>query len=591
MSWFGVGARRKSGAVSRGVSYSSSPLLASKTPPWRSKFLVALVGLGSCVLVGRALTIQIVNKQFYLDQGEKRYAHELELPASRGRITDRHGALLAASVSVPSIWAIPKDVQATREQKRQLARLLGLPPAELERKLGDPNARFAWLQRQVDEPVWQQVQALGIKGVYQTREYRRKYPEGEAAAHLVGFTSVEDRGQEGIELAFQKDLQGRDGSRMVVKDRLGRVVEAIGEQVDPSNGRDMQLAVDAKVQFFAYQRVRDAVAEHKAKAGSVVVLDVQTGEVLALANYPSFDPGDRRNLTGAQLRNRALTDTFEPGSTMKPFIAAWALESGRVTPDTPIQTAPGYISITGSTIRDTHAYGVLSVAQVIQKSSNVGVVKMAMQMQPREMWELYSQVGFGQKPQLQFPGAVTGRLRPYKTWRPIEQATMSYGYGLSASLFQLARAYTVFARDGELIPASMLKQGLPQAGYRVLKPETAQAVRAMLRLAAGPGGTAPKAQTIGYSVGGKTGTAYKQEGKEYATNKYRAWFVGMAPIDKPRIVVAVMVDEPNNGVYYGGDVAAPVFSQVVQQTLRMLGVAPDLDVKPQIVTTAVPESF
>ena len=591
MSWFGVGARRKSGAVSRGVSYSSSPLLASKTPPWRSKFLVALVGLGSCVLVGRALTIQIVNKQFYLDQGEKRYAHELELPASRGRITDRHGALLAASVSVPSIWAIPKDVQATREQKRQLARLLGLPPAELERKLGDPNARFAWLQRQVDEPVWQQVQALGIKGVYQTREYRRKYPEGEAAAHLVGFTSVEDRGQEGIELAFQKDLQGRDGSRMVVKDRLGRVVEAIGEQVDPSNGRDMQLAVDAKVQFFAYQRVRDAVAEHKAKAGSVVVLDVQTGEVLALANYPSFDPGDRRNLTGAQLRNRALTDTFEPGSTMKPFIAAWALESGRVTPDTPIQTAPGYISITGSTIRDTHAYGVLSVAEVIQKSSNVGVVKMAMQMQPREMWELYSQAGFGQKPQLQFPGAVTGRLRPYKTWRPIEQATMSYGYGLSASLFQLARAYTVFARDGELIPASMLKQGLPQAGYRVLKPETAQAVRAMLRLAAGPGGTAPKAQTIGYSVGGKTGTAYKQEGKEYATNKYRAWFVGMAPIDKPRIVVAVMVDEPNNGVYYGGDVAAPVFSQVVQQTLRMLGVAPDLDVKPQIVTTAVPESF
>ena len=591
MSWFGVGARRKSGAVSRGVSYSSSPLLASKTPPWRSKFLVALVGLGSCVLVGRALTIQIVNKQFYLDQGEKRYAHELELPASRGRITDRHGALLAASVSVPSIWAIPKDVQATREQKRQLARLLGLPPAELERKLGDPNARFAWLQRQVDEPLWQQVQALGIKGVYQTREYRRKYPEGEAAAHLVGFTSVEDRGQEGIELAFQKDLQGRDGSRMVVKDRLGRVVEAIGEQVDPSNGRDMQLAVDAKVQFFAYQRVRDAVAEHRAKAGSVVVLDVQTGEVLALANYPSFDPGDRRNLTGAQLRNRALTDTFEPGSTMKPFIAAWALESGRVTPDTPIQTAPGYISITGSTIRDTHAYGVLSVAQVIQKSSNVGVVKMAMQMQPREMWELYSQAGFGQKPQLQFPGAVTGRLRPYKTWRPIEQATMSYGYGLSASLFQLARAYTVFARDGELIPASMLKQGLPQAGYRVLKPETAQAVRAMLRLAAGPGGTAPKAQTIGYSVGGKTGTAYKQEGKEYATNKYRAWFVGMAPIDKPRIVVAVMVDEPNNGVYYGGDVAAPVFSQVVQQTLRMLGVAPDLDVKPQIVTTAVPESF
>ena len=583
--------RRKAGATARSVSYSSSPLLASKTPPWRSKFLVALVGLGSCVLLGRAVHIQIVGNRFYLDQGEKRYAHELELPASRGRITDRHGALLATSVAVPSVWAIPKDVLATIAQKRQLAKLLGVPALELEKKLADPNARFAWLKRQVEEPVWQQVQALGIKGIYQTREYRRKYPEGESAAHLVGFTDVEDRGQEGIELAFQKELQGRDGSRMVVKDRLGRVVEAIGDQVDPSNGQDIELSVDAKVQFFAYQRVRDAVAEHKAKAGSVVVLDVQTGEVLALANYPSFNPAERRNLTGAQLRNRALTDTFEPGSTMKPFIAALAMESGRVTPSTPIQTAPGSITISGSTIRDAHPYGLLSVAEVIQKSSNVGTVKMAMQMDRREMWELYSQVGFGQKPQLQFPGAVTGRLRPYKTWRPIEQATMSYGYGLSTSLFQLARAYTVFARDGEVIPVSMLEQAAPQSGYRVLKPETARAVREMLRLAAGPGGTAPKAQTIGYSVGGKTGTAYKQEGKDYSTNKYRAWFVGMAPIDKPRIVVAVMVDEPSNGQHYGGDVAAPVFSQVVQQTLRMMGVAPDLDVKPQIVTTAVQESF
>jgi cell division protein FtsI (penicillin-binding protein 3) len=583
--------RRNSGAAARSVSYSSSPLLASKTPPWRSKLLVALVGLGSCVLLGRAVHIQIIGNQFYLDEGEKRYAHELELPASRGRITDRNGALLATSVSVPSIWAIPKDVQATIGQKRQLAKLLGVPPLELERKLADPNARFAWLKRQVDEPVWQQVQALGLRGIYKTSEYRRKYPEGESAAHLVGFTNLEDHGQEGIELAFQKELEGRDGSRMVVKDRLGRVVEAIGDQVDPVNGLDIELAVDAKVQFFAYQRVRDAVAEHKAKAGSVVVLDVQTGEVLALANYPSFNPAERHNLSGAQLRNRALTDTFEPGSTMKPFIAAWALETGRVTPSTPIQTAPGFLTITGSTIRDAHPHGVLSVAEVIQKSSNVGVVKMAMQMQPREMWELYSQAGFGQKPQLQFPGAVTGRLRPYKTWRPIEQATMSYGYGLSTSLFQLARAYTVFARDGELIPASMLEQAKPQAGYRVLKPETARAVREMLRLAAGPGGTAPKAQTIGYSVGGKTGTAHKQEGKEYATNKYRAWFVGMAPIDKPRIVVAVMVDEPSNGVHYGGDVAAPVFSQVVQQTLRTLGVAPDLDVKPQIMTSAVQESF
>jgi cell division protein FtsI (penicillin-binding protein 3) len=434
--------------------------------------------------------------------------------------------------------------------------------------------------------------------VHQVPEYKRRYPEGEAAAHVVGFTNVEDKGQEGIELAFQRDLSGRDGTRRVIKDRLGRVVEDIGDSVQPVDGRDIELSIDSKVQFFAYQRIRDAVAANRAKAGSVVVLDAQSGQVLALANYPSFTPAERRNLTGAQLRNRALTDTFEPGSTMKPFIAAWALETGRVTPNTVIQTAPGTINITGSTIRDAHPHGALTVAEVIQKSSNVGTVKLAMQMQPREMWELYTQVGFGQKPQLAFPGAVTGRLRPYKTWRPVEQATMSYGYGLSASLFQIAHAYTVFARDGELIPMSLVKNnnepdGLTH-GIRVISPKTAQAVREMLHMVTGPGGTAPQAQAIGYSVGGKSGTAYKQEGKGYAEKKYRAWFVGMAPINKPRIIVAVMVDEPTGGKHFGGDVAGPVFSDLVQQTLRTLNVQPDLEVRPQIVSNAIPaeeESF
>jgi cell division protein FtsI (penicillin-binding protein 3) len=345
------------------------------------------------------------------------------------------------------------------------------------------------------------------------------------------------------------------------------------------------------VQFYAYQRIRDAVAQHKAKAGSVVVLDVQSGEVLALANYPSFNPGERRNLTGAQLRNRALTDTFEPGSTMKPFIAALALEKGLVKASTQIQTAPGRITIGGSTITDAHPHGVLSVTQVIQKSSNVGTVKLAMQMQPREMWDMYTQVGLGQRPQLPFPGVVSGKLRAHKTWKPIEQATMSYGYGLSTSLFQLARAYSVFARDGELVPVTLLKSEGDVAGIRVLQPQTAQAVRQMLHLATQSGGTAPKAQTMGYSVGGKTGTAHKQEGKGYADRKYRGFFVGVAPVDKPRIVVAVMIDEPSGGRYFGGDVAAPVFSATVQQTLRMLGVQPDMNVKPQIVVQAVEESF
>jgi cell division protein FtsI (penicillin-binding protein 3) len=590
----------RAGASARSVNYATSPLLASKTPPWRSRFVVVMIAFAFALLIGRAVYIQIIGTDFYLSEGDKRYARTLKLPASRGRILDRNGLVLATSVAAPSIWAIPKDFQADAAQRKALARLLDMTPAELgERTEGDTE--FAWLRRQVDEPVWEQVKALGVKGVHQVREYKRKYPEGEAAAHVIGFTNIEENGQEGIELAFQKDLQGRSGSRGVVKDRLGGVVEDTGERLDPVNGRDITLSIDSKVQFFAWQRVRDAVKEHNAAAGSVVVLDVRTGEVLALANYPSFDPAKRYPKGSPQLRNRALTDTFEPGSTMKPFIAAWALETGRVTPETRIDTAPGSITITGSTIKDAHPHGVLSVAEVIQKSSNVGTVKMAMQMDRREMWELYSQAGFGQKPQLEYPGAVTGRLRPYKTWRPIEQATMSYGYGLSTSLLQLARAYTLFARDGELMPVSMLKheaaadgEAATVAGLHVLSPKTAQQIRQMLQMAAGPGGTAPKAQAIGYSVGGKTGTARKQIGKEYASNKYRAWFVGIAPVSSPRIVVAVMVDEPSKGVFFGGDVAAPVFAQVVQQTLRTMGVAPDIEVKPQIVVkpgAGEPESF
>ena len=564
----------------RSVNYATSPLLASKTPPWRSRFVVVLVALSFLLLLGRAVQVQIVSTDFYQAQGEKRFVHKQPLPASRGRILDRNGLVLATSVALPTVQADTRLFAADVQQRRELARLLRLSDAELNDRLDGPAINVR-LRRHVEEPVWQQIKALDVKGLSELREYKRRYPEGEAAAHVVGFTNIDDKGQEGIELGFHDQLLGRAGQRTVVRDRLGRVVEDFGEQASPVNGSDVMLSIDSKVQFFAYQRVRDAVKEHGAKAGSVVVLDVQTGEVLALANYPSFDPDNRRNLTGSQLRNRALTDIFGPGSTMKPFTVALALETGRVTPDTPIQTAPGRITIGGSTINDAHPHGVLSVAEVIQKSSNVGTVKMAMQMPAREMWELYAQIGLGQKPRIDFPGAVTGRLRPYKSWRPIEQATMSYGYGLSASLFQLARAYTVFARDGELIPVTIQRQDVPAVGQHVISAKTARQVRDMLRLAAGPGGTAPLAQAIGYSVGGKTGTARKQEGRHY-TNKYRAWFVGLAPVAEPRIVVAVMVDAPTKGVYYGGLVAAPVFSQIVQQTLRMMNVAPDIDVTAQI---------
>jgi len=474
---------------------------------------------------------------------------------------------------------------------KRLSKLLEMTPAELAKKLENEDKTFVWLRRQMDEQVVKEILALNIKGIYTIKEYKRLYPEGESAAHIVGFTNVEDKGQEGVELIFQNQLAGKPGARRVIKDRLGRVVEDVGQMTLPVDGQDLQLSIDSKVQFFAYQKLREAVLENKAKAGSVVVLDAQSGEILALANYPSYSPDKRVNLSGEQLRNRALTDTFEPGSTMKPFTIALALEKGLIKPETVIQTAPGFINITGSTITDAHPHGAMTVNEVIQKSSNVGTVKIAMQMQPREMWEMFTAVGLGQKPQLPFPGVVSGKLRAAKTWRPIEQATMSYGYGVSTSLFQMARAYTIFASDGQVLPATLIKNGQVPVGVPVISPKHAEDVRHMLNLAAGPGGTAQKAQTIGYSVGGKTGTAHKQEGKGYANKKYRGFFVGMAPIEKPRIVVAVMIDEPTNGRYYGGDVAAPVFSQTVQQSLRLLGVQPDMNVKPQIVANGVEESF
>ncbi|MHB8951145.1 MAG: peptidoglycan D,D-transpeptidase FtsI family protein, partial [Rhodoferax sp.] len=541
--------------MSRSVAYTSSPLLASRTPLWRSKFIVAAIALGSVGLIARAAYIQVVANDFFLKQGQVRFGRTLAMPANRGRILDRNGLILASSIAAPSIWAIPEDVERDPARLRQLAKLLEMPMTELDKRLADEDKTFVWLKRQVDDSVAKQITALGLKGIYQRKEYKRQYPEGEASAHVVGFTNVEDKGQEGIELAFNKDLAGHAGSRRVIKNRLGQVVEAVGEQIEPVDGRDLQLSIDSKIQFFAYQKLREAVLVHKARAGSVVVLDIVSGEVLALANFPSYSPGKRQNLSGAQLRNRALTDSFEPGSTMKPFVAALALEKGLVKPQTPIQTAPGRLTIGSATISDSHPLGVLTVNEIIQKSSNVGTVKMAMQLQPREMWTMFSQVGFGQKPQLPFPGAVSGRLRAYKSWRPIEQATMSYGYGLSTSLFQLAHAYSVFAREGDLVPVTMLKSSGAATGVPVFQPRHADAVRHMLHLVTGPGGTAPKAQTMGYSVGGKTGTAYKQEGRGYATKKYRGVFVGVAPIDQPRIVVAVMIDEPTGGKYFGGDVA------------------------------------
>ena len=561
-----------------------NPLLQLRLPLWRSRMLLALVFIGFGALVARAVYLQVFNNDFLQQKGESRYSRVIEISAHRGKITDRNGEILASSTPVRSIWAIPDDVNAARDKLRELARMLEMPLAELEKKLADAADRdFVYLKRQLPPEQAERVAQLGLAGIFQQREYRRYYPAGEVTAHVLGFTAVDETGQEGIELAFQAELAGHAGSRRVIKDRRGNVIEDVASIRGPRDGRDLVLSIDSKIQYLAFRELKNAVEAHRARAGGIVVLDVHTGEVLALVNLPVFNPNNRANLTGAQLRNRVLTDTFEPGSTMKPFTAALALELGMVTPGSVIQTAPGRLTIGKSTISDAHPHGALTVAEVIQKSSNVGTARLALAIERQDMWDMFNRVGFGVVPRVQFPGAVSGKLRPAKSWRPIEQATMSYGYGLSTSLLQLARAYTVFGRDGDIVDATFIKAAGPAFGSQVVHPEVARAVRHMLELAAGPGGTAPRAQTMGYRVAGKTGTAHKQEGAGYAERKYRASFVGLAPASAPRLVVAVMLDEPSNGKYFGGEVAAPVFSTVIGGALRILGVPPDAPMRPIVL--------
>jgi cell division protein FtsI (penicillin-binding protein 3) len=574
-------------ATARGVPFSASPLLAVKLPAWRSRLVLFMMFAAFLALAGRALWLQGLSTDFLQKQGAARYARTLELPATRGRITDRNGEVLASSVPVKAVWAIPDDVlEAPPEKLRALSALLDMPEAELRKKL-DSDRNFVYLKRQVEQETVDRIMKLQIDGIETRKEYKRFYPQADVTAHVVGFTNVEDSGQDGMELGMQKTLAGVTGSRRVIKDRLGRIVEDIAAVREPHDGRDLVLSLDSKIQYIAYSHLKDAVEKFKAKAGGVVVVDVKTGEVLALANLPTYNPNNRAILTGAMLRNRVLTDTFEPGSTLKPFSIALALDTKRVTPNTIVQTAPGKLTIGTATIGDSHAHGPLTVSQIIQKSSNVGTAKIALQMQPQEMWEMFTTIGFGQQPKFGFPGAVAGRVRPYKSWRPIEQATMSYGHGISVSLLQLAHAYTIFARDGDLIPLSFQKLSAPPVGQRVITEKTAREMRAMLETATGPEGTAPKAQTPGYRVAGKTGTAYKLVGGRYVS-KYVSSFVGFAPASDPRLIIAVMVDEPS-GAHYGGEVAAPIFSAIAGSALRAMNVGPDSTVTSIIVPATTPQ--
>jgi cell division protein FtsI (penicillin-binding protein 3) len=581
----GGGANSARVARSKGMPFSKSPMLAVSLPPWRSRVVLFVLFAAFASLAVRALWLQGVSTQFLQKQGENRYAFTLELPATRGKITDRNGQVLASSVPVKAIWAIPDDVLAAPPEKiRALAALLEMTEADLRKKL-DSDRDLVYLKRQVEMDVAAKIAELKIDGIEARKEYKRFYPQGEVMTHVVGFTNVEDVGQESMELAQQKTLQGATGSRRVIKDRLGHIVEDIGSIHEPHDGKDLTLSVDSKIQYIAYTQLKGAVEKFKAKAGGAVVLDVHTGEVLALANYPSYDPNDRRSLTGAQLRNRVMTDTFEPGSTLKPITVALALDSGRVNPNSYIDTGAGRYTILDRTISDTKGHGVINVSQIIEMSSNIGTSKIALSMPAQEMWEMFTKVGFGQQPKWGFPGAVAGRVRPYKSWRPIEQATMSYGNGISVSLIQLARSYMMFARNGDTIPLSFQKVTEPPVGQQIIKPKTAEQMRAMLEnVVSGKDGTAKQAQIPGYRAGGKTGTAYKVENGRYAMpRKYIGSFVGMVPMSNPRFIIAVMIDEPTQGGHYGGQVAAPTFAAVAANALRSLNVPPDSSVTEIVI--------
>jgi cell division protein FtsI (penicillin-binding protein 3) len=557
-----------------------TPSRAGTLPAWRARVVTVLFACGFIALIGRAFYLQEMNEGFLQKEGASRYSRVIEVPANRGRILDRNGEPLAVSTPVRSIWVVPSEFGATPAALSQLGRVLDLHPREISKRIAAADKDFAYLRRQVAPEVAERLDKLALPGIYHRREYRRYYPGGDVMAHLLGFTGRDDIGQEGIELAYQEHLAGKPGNRRVIKDRKGHIIEDVEGLRAAHEGRDLTLALDSRIQNIAFRALRQAVTEHRATGGGIVVIDATTGEIVALANLPSYNPNNRDQLRASAIRNRAVTDTFEPGSTLKPFTVAAALEAGTITAQTQIQTAPGTFSIGPATIRDAHPAGLLTVTEIIQKSSNVGSAKIALDLTSESMWALFNGLGFGTSMRLGFPGEAIGKVRPANTWRPIEQATMSYGHGIAISLLQLARAYTIFARDGDMIPLTFVREDRSAQAKQIVSRKTALEVRRMLEMAVQSAGTAPRAQVMGYRVGGKTGTARKLVNGVYVPDRHIASFVGLAPVSDPRLVIAVMIDEPRAGQYYGGVVAAPVFSTVMGASLRALGVVPDAPMKP-----------
>ena len=551
-------------------------LLLVPIPAARSKW-VFFIFFAALICVGlKAFWLQCgISTDFLKKQGEARYARTLPVPAQRGQIVDRNGVVLASTIPARSVWADPQEALGLKhEDFVKLADILEMEPEIIERKIeGRRGKSFVYIDRQIEVEKGEAVRALNLAGIHVSNEVCRNYPDGPISAHIVGFTDSDNNGREGIELADNQELSGKQGSRRVIRDRLGRIVEDVWVK-EGVVGSDVVLSIDSRLQFIAHKALAAAVERHAAKAGAVVVTDVRTGEVLAMSSWPTYDPNSRRSVKFENIRNRVITDTFEPGSTMKPFAIAKALDLGIVRPDTLVQTAPGKLTIGDRTIGDTHDYGMITVSQVVAKSSNIGTSKIALEMAPETLWDMYSALGFGQSPEVGLPGAASGRLRPAKSWRPIEQATISYGHGISVSLLQLVRAYTALARNGDVIDLTFKRTYAPAKGEQIFRPEVARQMRAMMTQTVQAGGTARRVSVQGYTIAGKTGTANKIENGEYV-DKYVASFVGMAPAGQPRIIVAVMVDEPTQGSHYGGTVAAPVFNEVTASALQLIGVHPD----------------
>lgn len=547
--------------------------------PGRRRFVLGLLLIAAALLVWRLVDLHVLRKDFLQGEGDARALRVVSMAAHRGMIVDRHGEPLAISTPVDSVWANPGDVQFEGKQRAQLARLLGMSSEQLQKSISTHSKReFVYLQRHVHPDLAQQIINLKIPGVSLQREYRRYYPTGEVSGHVLGFTNIDDIGQEGMELAYDDWLRGHAGSKRVIKDRLGHVIADVESIESPQPGKNLQISIDRRLQYLAYTELKAAVQKHKALSASLVMMDVKTGEILAMVNQPTFNPNNRKDLQGKRYRNRAVTDLFEPGSTIKPFTIAAALDAGLYQADTMIDTSPGFYKVGTNTVRDTRNYGSIDVASVIMKSSNVGASKIALSLPAERIWTLFRKVGFGEITSSGFPGESSGLLTDYKKWRDIDRATLAFGYGMSVTPLQLAQAYTVFARQGKMQPATMLRVGEGHdspAPIPVMKASTAKSVLRMLESVVTTEGTGIQAQVRGYRVAGKTGTARKSGVGGYVDDRYVAVFAGLAPVSNPRIVTVVMVNEPGGKEYYGGLVAAPVFAHVTAGALRLLNVAPD----------------